>query len=222
MIKGDLRKASLLKTAEQMFFARGYASTTINDILEVEHCSKGSFYHHFESKLDVLTALCLAHAQQALTRYQAAARDIEDPLEKLNLLLEAAFPVQEAEKELCALLLQLITAPEGEQVLSVLFEELRQCFWAEFYAMLQQLREKELAFFPIQGLPELVFNAYQAQCRQMLRISAGYIKSVPSDNDSVSASDTVKSIRYLMERVLDLPFGSIRIADPAASEKLLK
>ena len=50
MIKGDMRKAALLKTAEELFFTRGYAATTINDILENQHCSKGSFYHHLDRK----------------------------------------------------------------------------------------------------------------------------------------------------------------------------
>ena len=219
MIKGDMRKAALLNTAEKLFFTRGYAATTINDILEDQHCSKGSFYHHFESKLDVLTALCRADAERAYERYAQKAAETDDPLEKLNLLLETSFPVQQAEKDLCALLMQLIATPEGEQVLSVLFGELRQRFFDDFGALLDELARQEQAFLPVPGIPALVFAAYQAECRQVLKIGADIAlgKTVPQD----ALSDTMRAIRYLMERTMDLPFGSIRIANTWEVDQLL-
>ena len=222
MIKGDMRKAALLSTAEELFFTRGYAATTINDILERQHCSKGSFYHHFESKLEVLSALCRAHAGRAHERYMQSAENIEDPLERLNLLLEASFPVQEAEKDLCALLMQLIESPEGEQVLSVLFSAIRQCFFEEFSALLQELAQKEMAFLPVAGLPELVFGAYQTECRLMLRTGADMALRKDARSSAAGATDMLQAARYLMERVLDLPFGSVRIADAAELDRVLR
>ena len=212
MIKGDLRKASLLDTAERLFFTRGYAATTINDILETQHCSKGSFYHHFESKLDVLTALCRAHAAQAQERYEQTLSEQDTALERLNLLLESSFPVNRREEKLCSLLMQLIATPEGEQVLFVFFEELRRCFFEECKALIEQLSKEEQAFLPIEGLPELVFNAYQAQCRMIL-LAGSEMSADSSGVPEERALQTLRSIRYLFERVLDLPFGSIRIAD---------
>ena len=220
MIKGDMRKAALLKTAEELFFTRGYAATTINDILENQHCSKGSFYHHFESKLDVLTALCRADAERAYERYARDAAETEDPLDKLNLLLSASFPVQEAEKNLCALLMQLIATPEGEQVLSVLFGELRLRFFDDFCQLTDELARQERAFLPIPGIPALVFGAYQTECRQMLKIGADMAqgKDVPPQE----AADSLRAIRYLMERTMDLPFGTIHVADAAQADSLLR
>ena len=54
MIKGDLRKKQILETAEALFTERGYEKTGVQDILDQLHLSKGSFYHHFESKELVL------------------------------------------------------------------------------------------------------------------------------------------------------------------------
>ena len=51
MLKGDLRKQAILDAAEALFFEKGYAASTIQDILSALGCSKGSFYHHYESKL---------------------------------------------------------------------------------------------------------------------------------------------------------------------------
>ena len=49
MLKGDLRKKQILETAETLFCRDGYEKTSVQDILDVLHLSKGSFYHHFEN-----------------------------------------------------------------------------------------------------------------------------------------------------------------------------
>ena len=54
MKKGELRKDSILKTAEKLFFERGFDETSIQDILDVLSISKGGFYHYFESKIALL------------------------------------------------------------------------------------------------------------------------------------------------------------------------
>ena len=64
MLKGDLRKQAIVDAAEALFFEKGYAGATIQDILDVLGCSKGSFYHHFESKLQVLMELCRQRAER--------------------------------------------------------------------------------------------------------------------------------------------------------------
>ncbi|MBO6092609.1 MAG: helix-turn-helix transcriptional regulator, partial [Oscillospiraceae bacterium] len=58
MLKGDIRKKQILETSELLFSERGYEATGIQDILNLLHLSKGSFYHHFESKEQVLKIIC--------------------------------------------------------------------------------------------------------------------------------------------------------------------
>lgn len=115
MLKGEIRKRELLDAAEKLFFSKGYAATTINDILETQSCSKGSFYHHFDSKLQVLSALCAAHAGEAYKRYQAAAAGLAGPLEQMDCLLYESLPVTPEEKDMCALLIPLYALPEGKK-----------------------------------------------------------------------------------------------------------
>ena len=59
MLKGDLKKQAILETAEKLFFEKGYSSATIDDILEVLGCSKGSLYHHFECAVYMHGVSCL-------------------------------------------------------------------------------------------------------------------------------------------------------------------
>lgn len=50
MKKGELRRDAIMRTAEKLFFEKGFAETSIQDILDALEISKGGFYHYFESK----------------------------------------------------------------------------------------------------------------------------------------------------------------------------
>lgn len=51
------RRAEILDVAEHLFEARGYGNTSIRAIIDEVGIAKGTFYHHFSSKADLLDAL---------------------------------------------------------------------------------------------------------------------------------------------------------------------
>jgi AcrR family transcriptional regulator len=53
----DVRKNEILDTAQKLFYTAGYDDTTVNAIIEDAGIAKGTFYHYFESKLDLLDRL---------------------------------------------------------------------------------------------------------------------------------------------------------------------
>lgn len=212
MRKGDLRKRELLDAAEKLFFKKGYAATTISDILETQNCSKGSFYHHFESKLQVLTALCAAHAAAAFARYQNACAAQPDPLKKLDMLLYASLPVCPEEADMCALLIPLIGLPEGGEVLASLLSAQKAAFFPELETQLASLRAQGKAFFPCAALPAVIWDAHTGLYRRLLSLGAGMMeKTTPSPQDQAAAQEELDAERYLFERALGLPFGSMTI-----------
>jgi AcrR family transcriptional regulator len=90
MIKGEIRKRQILETAESMFAERGYEATSVQDILDVLHLSKGSFYHHFESKEIVLQKICENRA--LLAAMKICGESSPDGLEEMKKLLKAMIP----------------------------------------------------------------------------------------------------------------------------------
>ena len=50
-------KSRIVSAAWKLFYEHGYNNTTIDDIIELARTSKGSFYHYFESKDDLLGSL---------------------------------------------------------------------------------------------------------------------------------------------------------------------
>ncbi len=52
-----VRRAELLDAANQLFQTKGYAVTTVDDIVQAVGVAKGTFYYYFKSKEAILTAL---------------------------------------------------------------------------------------------------------------------------------------------------------------------
>jgi AcrR family transcriptional regulator len=55
--KHDVRLNEIVDAAEMLFTSKGYETTTVNDILEKVQIGKGTFYHYFKSKGDVMDAV---------------------------------------------------------------------------------------------------------------------------------------------------------------------
>jgi AcrR family transcriptional regulator len=72
------RRRELLDRAEELFFARGYESTSVEEIIGAAGVSKGAFYHYFESKEALLEAL--------------ADRLVDQNLRESSTVLEEPFP----------------------------------------------------------------------------------------------------------------------------------
>ncbi len=83
----EVRRAEILDAARRLFIDVGYDTTTVNALIDDLGISKGAFYHHFESKEEVLDALAQRLAQEAYTLYAPLAeRSDLTPLEKLTSL----------------------------------------------------------------------------------------------------------------------------------------
>ena len=83
-------KSRIVSTAWQLFYQYAYDNTTINDIVEASHTSKGSFYHYFESKDALLGSLSYLFDE----KYDELQETLDaslDPLEKLTQMNRELF-----------------------------------------------------------------------------------------------------------------------------------
>ncbi|QAT40934.1 TetR/AcrR family transcriptional regulator [Clostridium sp. JN-9] len=56
-VKKIKTKDKIIKAAWKLFVKQGYEKTTISEIIEVSQTSRGTFYHHFRGKEDLLFSL---------------------------------------------------------------------------------------------------------------------------------------------------------------------
>jgi TetR/AcrR family transcriptional regulator, transcriptional repressor for nem operon len=82
-------KEKLVRAARNLMLDRGYPSTSVDDIIEAAGVSKGSFYHHFDSKEEL--ALAAMHeflADGAALMMDGAFRTIAEPKKRAIAFLK--------------------------------------------------------------------------------------------------------------------------------------
>lgn len=87
MARGDTREKIVL-TAMELFWAKGYGSTSIADILSRSQLNSGSLYHFFPAKQDLLVAVLEAYSDGiGPMLLEPAWRGVDDPVERVFSLL---------------------------------------------------------------------------------------------------------------------------------------
>ena len=83
-------KSRIVSAAWSLFYRYGYDNTTIDDIVEESHTSKGSFYHYFESKDALMGSLSYLFDEKYEELMQTMDPEM-DPLDKLIRMNQELF-----------------------------------------------------------------------------------------------------------------------------------
>ncbi|GCF93217.1 TetR family transcriptional regulator [Enterococcus florum] len=83
----ETRRTEIIDTAEEFFLTKGYEKTTINDILKKIGIAKGTFYHYFKSKEEVMDAVIMRVVDQDRSIAQEVLKTDLGSLEKVLLFL---------------------------------------------------------------------------------------------------------------------------------------
>lgn len=88
--KPEVRKKELIEAAKFLFEKNGYEQTKIIDITRHIDVAKGTFYHYFESKNDILTEIVRVTLDDILdVAHQLTENPSLSGLEKIRLLLHS-------------------------------------------------------------------------------------------------------------------------------------
>ena len=85
------RKNEIIQAAAALFAEKGYEQCSVNDILHAVGIAKGTFYHYFKSKEDVLDAAVGKMSEEVFKLVQEAAKKKElSPVDRMIQVLLAA------------------------------------------------------------------------------------------------------------------------------------
>lgn len=94
------RRNEILDTAERLFVSKGYMKATVNDILQEIGIAKGTFYHYFKSKEEVMDAIIMRIIHEDVAVAKKIASDSNIPvLDKLFQILMSQVPKTGGNKE---------------------------------------------------------------------------------------------------------------------------
>lgn len=82
-------KAALIAAARRLFAGRGYAATSIDQILDEAGVTRGALYHHYQEKADLFADVCLEMHAEAARAIMTAADKTKDAFAALERGSEA-------------------------------------------------------------------------------------------------------------------------------------
>lgn len=212
MKKGDLRRDSILKKGEELFFERGYDETSIQDILNALSISKGAFYHYFESKQVLLEEICRQKVNASIEKLRMdLVLGRLTPVQKLNMVLSQVNIFNGGDSRLNALMLK-ISYVDGD----VNFREhIRNFMLPELCSMMQEVVRE--------GMTDgSLFNRNPGQLSRMLLMLAYDVNDEacrmlcadPENPDCViDIADLLNAYRDAVETLCGARFGSVMLFD---------
>lgn len=87
--KQQARRQEVVDTAARLFFERGYAETSTQEIGAALGMLKGSIYYYISSKEDLLFEIVQTYHDATRSHFERIAASDATPLEKIRALIEA-------------------------------------------------------------------------------------------------------------------------------------
>ncbi len=129
-----IRKNEILDAAQKFFFQKGYEKTSIQDIINNLGIAKGTFYHYFTSKMDLLDKL----SDRTTSGISAAIKPIVDSdmdaIAKFNRFFREAAAIKMSRIDVLTVILKVIFKDENiiirEKMYTLLVKRYDASDWA--------------------------------------------------------------------------------------------
>lgn len=210
MRKGDAKRQEMLTVAEKLFCAKGYEATSVQDILDVMHASKGGFYHHFASKEDVLKTLCAQRAERAAAFCGSALAAARGTMGRINAVLYSFMPLRRDETPFVSMLLPLIEKPEGRSMAMIYQDALVDSFLGHLTQEMADAAREGTICPPVKEMAPVVLHLVN---RCWMDVTATLLRTVRNGEryDTAALLGTLEKYRRAVEVLLDAPYGSVEI-----------
>ena len=207
----EVRKKELIEAAGQLFFTKGYETTSVADIIDAVGVAKGTFYHYFKSKEELLNELATDRIKENLKRIMPLVEnDSLSALEKLRLLFSLSAEIK------------LENIHETKMLMTALLKEENILLRHKILEVRIRLVAPMLTRIVKQGISEGVFESPYPDdiSRIIMRIAGTFqdeTRELLCDMDTERFNpdafmEKIKMFDHLIERMLNAPNGSISIA----------
>lgn len=110
----NLRRAEILKQAEEVFAAKGFYKATVMEIAEASGFAVGTIYQYFGSKEELFSSMVTEKLEILYGGIKGAVAGKKNALEKLRALVEANFLFVENDVSFCNIFIRRGSAALAE------------------------------------------------------------------------------------------------------------
>jgi len=93
IVDRDKKRSDIAQKAIEVLAKRGFQATTIQEIADASGLGKGTVYHYFKTKEEILSVVSEEIFHEMERSFGAALFRIDKPMEKLSALIEEALNV---------------------------------------------------------------------------------------------------------------------------------
>ncbi len=208
------KRNHILKAANSLFLEKGYEAASVDDILESAKISKGTFYHYFSHKLELLEAIVENFTQSYVEPLESIASNSEM---NATSKLKACFELNQVlKKENQAILFQVIAIWSKDE--NLIYKQ-------RLNNNIQRVLKSPLTRILMQGVEEGIFDITDAEESADLiiqliscsreRLIEEFIKTEP---DFHTVKKVVSTYQQCVERMLAIPEGSLIVYQPGRQE----
>ena len=208
----DERMNELLDAAQQLLFEKGYESTSVNEIINKVGVAKGTFYHYFKSKVDLLDKLVERFTRGALAKVQPVLdRQNIGAIEKLNLFFLTMRDSKMDNKELMRMLMKMMYKDENLTFRHKVFKRSVELMSPLFAGILRQgVEENVLSLIDVEETSQMIFSMSLSINEIVVSLLLEADKK-PGNFDIIEKKMRVWERN--MERILGAGEGSIKVVN---------
>ncbi len=209
--KGEAKKQAILDTAQSLFYEKGYEQTSVQDIIDLLQTSKGSFYHHFESKIEVLVTLCEQQVVAALEQYRHHSQEEESAYKKLTQLFYWMNPIRKGNEKFLSVFFPLIAKPQGKSIGAQYSQVIEDVFSQTLGELLLLTKDEgQIYLYYPEQMPLILLalnNILWENTGKML------VEKTENQKDFMPGKymESLRSYRFSVERLLDAPYGGLEM-----------
>lgn len=220
MRKGDARRQAILDTAERLFYENGYEHTSVQDVLDAMEMSKGGFYHHFESKLSLLEAICQQRSESGYQKCEQAVQACRgNAVDKLNLLFEQGFFFGQGSMDFIGLMVRVIYRGGCVQLKDALQKSMMRQYLPLTGRIIHEGIQDKLFYNPN---PDAVGRILLMLNNCMTDEVAEAISRIEDENAALDALDLIGAYRNSVELLLNAPYGSVRLLELERAAEIIR
>ncbi len=207
--KPEVRKNEILATAQRFFFEKGFESTSIQDIIDKLGIAKGTFYHYFNSKTDLLDQLINSITDEMYAVLTPIAKSDKTAIEKFNTMFREGTAFKMTNPEVFIIMLKVLFTDENTILRTKMYRKMVEKLTPMYAEIIKQGNEENMFHVSMSpdDIAELLLQIgailNETICRLMLQ------KDMTPKLLTELIQNKITVYQDTMENILHTPHGSI-------------
>lgn len=209
----DERHAEFLDVAQDLFYSKGYESTSVQEIIKTVGVAKGTFYHYFSSKVDLLEAIVARAYEETLKMLDPIVTDETlGAVDKLEQFFAHINNWELANRDFLLETARVMYADENVLLRSKMTEQAQALIAPLLGKIIQQGKEKGIfaTEYPL-ATAELILRMSESLSASAVAV---LLASAPDNSEIEHVKQKIIVYNRAIERILGLPEDLLILVEP--------